>query len=284
MRTLVWQCGRHRFEIRERALVLGIVNVTPDSFSDGGRFFAPGAALAHARRLIAAGADLLDVGGESSRPGAQPVPAGEELRRVLPLVTALAAESAVPVSVDTTKAAVARRCLEAGAAVVNDITGLRGDPEMPAAAREFGAGVIVMHMKGTPATMQQDPTYEDVVAEVGAFFQERIDALTSAGLAAEQIALDPGIGFGKTREHNLQLLANLGAFRRFGRPLCLGVSRKRFLGDVLGRAVGEREAGSLAAVCHGMARGWVQIARVHDVAPARDAAVLYAAIAGHERP
>jgi dihydropteroate synthase len=225
MNPLLWHCRSRRFEIGERPLILGIVNVTPDSFSDGGRFFDTSTAIKHGLRLAAEGADLLDVGGESTRPGSEPVPTEEELRRVLPVVRELAKRTTVPISVDTSKAEVARQCLDAGAAVINDITGLRGDPEMSAVVAAAGAGVIVMHMQGTPATMQLAPRYDDVMREVGDFFAERLRTLAEAGIAPECVALDPGIGFGKTRDHNLTLLANLDEFRQHHRPICLGVSR-----------------------------------------------------------
>ncbi len=253
---------------------MGIVNVTPDSFSDGGKFASTQAAIAHGLDLIRQGADLLDIGGESTRPGAGPVPAEEELRRVLPVVETLSGK--VPVSVDTSKAEVARRCLAAGAAIVNDITALRGDPEMAETVR--GAGIILMHMQGTPATMQVDPRYGDVVAEIGAFLQARLQWAVDVGIAAERIVLDPGIGFGKTLAHNLEILARLDEFRRLGRPVCLGVSRKGFIGQVLGRPVEERQAGSLAAVCYAVCRSACQIVRVHDVRETRDAVALLAAI------
>jgi dihydropteroate synthase len=229
------------------------------------------------------GADLLDVGGESTRPGAAVVPAEQELQRVLPVVETLAARAGVPVSVDTSKAAVARACLERGAAVINDVTAL-GDPDMAAAVRDFGAGLVLMHMQGTPATMQLDPHYDDVVADIARFFRERLTQAEAAGIAPAQLVLDPGIGFGKTVEHNLELLARLDEFRALGRPLCLGVSRKGFLGQVLGRPVGERLAGALAVLCHTLARGAVQVVRVHDVAQTRDAVTLFAALEERREP
>jgi dihydropteroate synthase len=262
---------------------MGIVNVTPDSFSDGGRFLAHDAAVAHGLELVRQGADLLDVGGESSRPGALPVDAEEELARVLPVVRELAEKAGVPVSVDTTKAAVARACLEAGARVVNDVTALRGDAEMAAVVRDFGAGVILMHMRGTPETMQENPAYGDVVREVGDFLEERLQAAVEAGIAAGQVVLDPGIGFGKAVGHNLRLLARLGELGRRGRPVCLGVSRKGFLGAVLGRPLEERLAGSLAAACFGLAGG-AALLRVHDVAPTRDAVRLWQALQEADAP
>jgi dihydropteroate synthase len=257
------------------ALVMGIVNVTPDSFSDGGRFAAEGAAVAHGLELVRQGADLLDVGGESTRPGAEPVPLDEELRRVVPVVRELAARAGVPVSVDTSKAEVARQVLEAGAHVINDVTALLGDPDMAAVVRDFRAGVVLMHMQGTPATMQQAPTYADVVAEVTAFLEARLQAALDLGIAGERVVLDPGIGFGKTAGHNRELLARLDQLQRLGRPVCLGVSRKGFLGRLLGRSAEERLAGSLAAACFCLGRGTAQVLRVHDVAETRDAVTVY---------
>jgi dihydropteroate synthase len=257
---------------------MGIVNVTPDSFSDGGRFAATAAAVEHGLELVRQGADLLDIGGESTRPGATPVPLEEELRRVVPVVQKLAELTTVPLSVDTSKAAVARAALEAGAHIINDVTALRGDPEMPDVAAAFAAGVILMHMQGTPQTMQLNPTYEDVVAEVAGFLEARLRAVADQGIAGEQVVLDPGIGFGKTREHNIRLLAHLEELQKLGRPVCLGVSRKGFLGRLLDRPLDQRLAGSLAAACHAMGRHAAQILRVHDVAATRDAVVVYRAL------
>ena len=279
-----WRCRGRRFDLGSRPLVMGIVNVTPDSFSDGGRYADPSAAVEHGLRLVAEGADVLDVGGESTRPGSEPVPLDEELRRVVPVVAGLAKRTDVPVSVDTMKAEVARRCLDAGAAIVNDVTGLRGDPDMPAVCAATGAGVVVMHMQGTPQTMQLDPRYDDVVREVGGFFAERLNALAAVGIDREAIALDPGIGFGKTLDHNLALLANLAAFRRLGRPVCLGVSRKGLIGQITGRPRQERMAGTLAINCFAVAANSAHVLRVHDVAPTRDAALLYDAIVRHRTP
>jgi len=247
---------------------MGIVNVTPDSFSDGGRFLATDAAVRHGLRLRDEGADILDIGGESTRPGATPVPVDEELRRVVPVVTELAAKAGVPVSIDTMKAVVARRCVDAGAEIVNDVSGLR-DPEMVEVVATVGAAAIVMHMRGIPADMQDDPQYDDVAAEVGGFFEERLRALAESGIAAERIALDPGIGFGKRSRHNWELLSALPSYRRFGRPMSLGVSRKGFLGKQ--RPPAERLAAGLAVACHGIVTGGVQIIRTHDVAATRDA-------------
>ncbi|MBI1917626.1 MAG: dihydropteroate synthase [Planctomycetes bacterium] len=283
--SLTWQIRGHTFDLLGRALVMGIINVTPDSFSDGGHHASTDAAVAHALTLLDQGADLLDIGGESTRPGSQPIALEEELRRVVPVVEALVASGRlghVLLSVDTSKAEVARRCLETGAHIVNDVTALRGDADMAAVVRDFGAGLILMHMKGTPATMQQEAAYEDVVGEVFAFLQERLQATIDAGIAGPCVALDPGIGFGKNDEHNLTLLARLDRFRELGRPVCLGVSRKGFLGRLLGRPVMDRTAGSLAVVCHALARRAAQVLRVHEVAPTHDAVAVFAALAGRE--
>jgi dihydropteroate synthase len=282
MNPLRWQLPDRVLEFGRRPLVMGIVNVTPDSFSDGGQFLDPGSAVGHGLRLAAEGADILDVGGESTRPGAEPVPEAEELRRVAPVVAELANRSGVPVSVDTMKPAVARACLAAGAAIVNDVAGFR-DPDMIRVAAERRAGVVVMHMRGTPQTMQADPRYADVVREVGEFFEERLRVLGESGIPPDAVCLDPGIGFGKTQDHNLALLANLGAFARFGRPVCLGVSRKGVIGVICGRGRHERLAGSLAVASFAAARGQAHVLRVHDVAATRDAAVLLDAIDRHRR-
>jgi dihydropteroate synthase len=281
--SLTWQCRGHRFEIGTRPLVMGIVNVTPDSFSDGGRYLDPAAAVEHGLKLVAEGAEILDIGGESTRPGSQPVPLDEELRRVLPVVSGLAAKTNVPLSVDTNKAEVARQTLDAGASIINDVTGLRGDPDMPRVAAMYQAGVIVMHMQGTPATMQANPTYADVVREVREFFEERLQALKAAGIAEAAISFDPGIGFGKTQDHNLDLLANLDVFLPLNRPLVLGVSRKGTIGVIVDRPRPERMPGSIATACVAAARGGVHVIRAHDVGPTRDAVRMIDAIARHRR-
>ncbi|MFM1903689.1 MAG: hypothetical protein RLZZ440_1589, partial [Planctomycetota bacterium] len=249
-----WQLRTRRLELMHpggslrRPLVMGIVNVTPDSFSDGGRHADTDAAVAHGLALVAAGADLLDVGGESTRPFAEPVSVAEELGRVVEVVRRLAAESGVPVSIDTSKAAVAERALDLGAEIINDVTGLEGDPAMVALARDSAAGVCGMHMRGTPQTMQLDPRYDDVVAEIHDYLAGRRDALLAAGLPLERICLDPGIGFGKTHAHNLELMARAEAFLDLGCPILVGHSRKGFLGKLveesLGRPadVGDRDA------------------------------------------
>jgi dihydropteroate synthase len=274
-----WTTSRRTFTIT-RPLVMGIVNVTPDSFSDGGRFLATEAAVMHGVHLAEAGADILDVGGESTRPGATPVSADDELRRVVPVIEELARKVSVPLSVDTMKAGVARASLDAGAEIVNDVSGLR-DPAVVEIVKATGAAAVVMHMRGTPQTMQDNPVYDDVVAEVATYFEERLRALTGSGIDADRIALDPGIGFGKTTAHNWQLVAHLARFARLGRPVCLGVSRKGFLGKHLGRDVHERLAAGLAVACFGAVAGAVQIVRTHDVAEMRDAMLTLEQVRAH---
>jgi dihydropteroate synthase len=247
--------------------VMGVVNVTPDSFSDGGQFLDPARALAHAQALISAGADILDIGGESTRPGALPVSVAEEIGRVVPLIAAIRGESDIPISVDTMKPAVARVAIAAGAGIWNDVTALRHTPESAHLAAEFGCGVVLMHMQGKPRTMQQAPVYEDVVAEVCGFLMSAAEAAMSAGVARERIWLDPGIGFGKTLEHNLTLLAHLDAVAGLGFPVLLGVSRKSFLArlDPAAKDPAARLGGSLACALIGADAG-VAAVRVHDVA------------------
>lgn len=273
-----WNLPGHTIQIGRRPLVMGIVNCTPDSFSDGGLFFSTDAAVAHGLELARQGADLLDVGGESTRPGSTPVALHDELQRVIPVIESLTKLTNVPLSIDTSKAEVARASFAAGASIINDVTALTGDPQMPEIARTSGAGLILMHMQGTPATMQIAPHYDDVVGELGQYFEARLQFTDQLGIARERVALDPGIGFGKKVVHNLEILARLGELQRFGRPVCLGVSRKGLLGKLLDRPVHERLAGSLAAACYAMSRNAVQILRVHDVAATRDAVVLIEAI------
>lgn len=259
----VWRCGAHALALTS-PLVMGIVNVTPDSFSDGGTNFDPRAALESARAMLAAGADIIDVGGESTRPGAETVTPQQELARVLPVVRALA-ESGAVVSVDTRHPEVASACVASGAAVVNDISGF-SDPAMVALAASGDAGLVVMHMKGDPRTMQDAPRYDDVVAEVAAYLKAQALMLEAAGVARERIALDPGIGFGKTTAHNLELLRRLGEIAALGYPVLVGASRKRFIGEITGVAEPrERLAGSLAAALVAIDAG-AAILRVHDVA------------------
>lgn len=274
-----WQLARECWQLPPGGAVMGILNVTPDSFSDGGRYNGVEAAAAHARDMVQAGADMIDIGGESTRPGAAAVDAAEEMRRVLPVIEALrAAMPELRLSIDTRHAEVARAALQAGADVVNDITGL-ADPAMRAVCAEFPCGVVLMHMQGTPQTMQIAPHYDDVVAEVRAFFEERLALAQADGIAAERICLDPGIGFGKTVEHNLALIRGLEALRVQNLPLLMALSRKRFLGVLWGDAVAVRQASlptvvmSLLAAQHG-----ADLHRVHDVADLRCALALRAAV------
>jgi dihydropteroate synthase len=274
-----WRVVGRDLALGPRPLVMGVVNVTPDSFSDGGRFNRTETAVAHALNLAAEGADILDIGGESTRPGAEPVPADEELARVLPVVEALAGRTGAALSVDTSKAAVARECLRRGAHIINDVTALAGDPDMAAVVQGAGAGAILLHMQGTPATMQRAPHYDDVLDDLARFFEGRLRELAAVGLPRDRLGLDPGIGFGKKLEHNLEILARLGELQRFGLPVCLGVSRKGFIGGVLGgRPVGERLAGSLAVACYAAVKGTAQVVRVHDVRATRDALTMITAI------
>jgi len=260
--------------------IMGVVNVTPDSFSDGGRFLDAAAAVAHGLELEAQGAAILDVGGESTRPGALAVPAREERARVVPVIEGLvAAGTGAQISIDTSKAEVARAALAAGATLVNDVTALRAAPELAAIVADAGAGVCLMHMLGEPRTMQDDPRYDDVVAEVKAFLSERLEFAVAAGIAEQRIVLDPGIGFGKTLAHNLELLARLGEIAALGRPVLIGTSRKSFLGRLTGRQVDERLAATIATNVIAYERG-ARIFRVHDVAPVHDALTVAAATVG----
>ncbi len=257
--------------------IMGIVNATPDSFSDGGRFLEPEAAIAHALRLAGEGADLVDVGGESTRPGADPVPAAEELRRVLPVVAGLRARGfALPISIDTFKGAVARAAVAAGADLVNDVTGL-SDPELGAAVAEAGVPVVLQHTRGTPRDMAARAVYADVAAEVAAELEQALERADAAGIPRERIILDPGIGFAKTAAQNVELMARIGELRRLGRPLLVGPSRKRFIGAISGAEAGDRLPGTLAAVTACVLSG-VELLRVHDVAAARQAAAVTAAL------
>ena len=271
------RCRQFEFTFPRPALVMGIVNVTPDSFYDGGRFLDTRAAVAHALRLVKQGAEIVDVGGESTRPGAVPVAESEELRRVVPVIEELAGQVQVPISIDTVKPDVARAALAAGASIVNDVAAHREDDAMWRLAAETQAGYVCMHAQGTPQTMQVNPSYTDVVREVGEFFSERIRRLSGCGVGRDQIILDPGIGFGKSVEHNLQLLGAAQSFARFERPLLVGVSRKSFIGKLLGAELAARLPGALACACLGVAAG-VQIVRAHDVAETMQAIRMTEAI------
>jgi len=256
---------------------MGIVNVTPDSFSDGGRYLDAEAAVAHACDLVRQGADLLDVGAESTRPGSEPVEEAEEIRRLLPVVQEVCRRVTVPVSVDTMKSRVARLALEAGASIINDVSALRADPDMAGVVADMGAGLVLMHMQGTPRSMQRAPHYQDVVGEVRAFLAERAEAALARGVPRSHILLDPGIGFGKNLDHNLTLLARLPDLAELGYPLLVGVSRKGFIGQVLGRPVEERLMGTAGAVAAAV-MGGAQVIRVHDVAEMRDVVAVVEAI------
>lgn len=257
---------------------MGVVNVTPDSFSDGGLYLDPEAAIAHGRELAKAGAEILDVGGESTRPGAEPVPEAEELRRVVPVIRGLR-DLGCDISVDTSKSGVAEAALDAGAEIVNDVTALRGDPAMAALCADRECTVVLMHMRGEPRTMQDDPRYDDVVAEVKAFLAERLEVATAAGIAEERIWLDPGIGFGKSAAHNMELLRRLGELRELGRPLVVGTSRKSFIGKLDGSPAGDRLGGTIASSVLAAAEG-AEVLRVHDVAEMRQALSVAGAILG----
>jgi dihydropteroate synthase len=259
-------CRGKVLDLGSRTHVMGILNVTPDSFSDGGRYADAERALTHARDMAAAGADIIDIGGESTRPGAAPLSQEEELRRIIPLIERLSAELAVPISVDTYKSSVAKKAIGAGAAIVNDISGLRFSHDMANVVADSGVAVVIMHIKGTPRDMQQDPVYDDVVSEVMAYLEEGIEIAVKAGVDRDKILIYPGIGFGKTLEHNLMILNRLEEFRSLGRPILLGPSRKKFIGTVLGvPAPEQRVDGTAATVALGIERG-ARVVRVHDVA------------------
>ena len=280
--------SRSRWDARGREIVpaddpvpkvMGIVNLTPDSFSDGGTTYDPEAALAQAGRFAALGADLLDLGGESSRPEAEPVALPEELRRVIQVVEAIAATMTIPLSIDTTKAEVARQALKAGAVIINDITAMGADPEMTRVVADTGAGVVLMHMQGTPATMHKNPHYEDVVTEVYDFLARRVDWTVAQGIPRERIAVDPGIGFGKSSQHNLDILRSLRRFENLGCVILVGVSRKGFLGKLTGRPVGERASASAASSLAACLQG-ARVVRVHDVGPMVDMIKVWTAQRG----
>jgi len=282
-RATSWQLRQRLLELPLRPLVMGILNVTPDSFSDGGQFFSKEAAIDRAHALVADGADILDIGGESTRPYSEPVDEATELARVLPVIEAIRSHVLVPISIDTSKARVAREAIAAGAEIINDITALQGDAAMLDVALESAAGLCVMHMLGTPQTMQDDPVYDDVVADVTEFLRQRRAHLVEAGIDPARIALDPGIGFGKTNAHNLTLAANAWRLHELGSPLLVGHSRKAFIGKVLGDKLADRTAGTVG-VALALATQGVQIIRVHDVCAVRQALVLFEATGGIDPP
>lgn len=277
---VIWNAGKHRLDLEGRGMIMGILNVTPDSFSDGGQFDSLEAALVHAHEMIAEGADIIDVGGESTRPGAAPVGEEEELRRTVPVIEQLRAKWKGLISIDTTKASVAERAVAAGADIVNDISGLRGDERMAQVCRESSVGVVVMHMQGEPRTMQANPRYDDVVEDVRAFFQERFATLTAFGIAPEQLCFDPGIGFGKTLDHNLTLLAELPRLIVNERPLLIGLSRKRFMAKVLGTDSADPAEWSTVALTAATRAKGALIHRVHAVRENRDALRMMEAVLG----
>ncbi len=276
-RAMCWRLPRTHLEFGRRPLLMGIVNVTPDSFSDGGRYLDPQAAVEHALRLEAEGAAILDIGGESTRPYAQPVEAAEELRRVMPVIRELSQKTSLPISIDTHKAEVAREAIAAGAQIVNDVTALRGDSRMIEVLLETGAAVCLMHMQGTPQTMQDNPVYQNVVAEVAGFLEERLRIVQSAGVPRERVAIDPGIGFGKRLEHNLMLLREIDRFHSLGCAILVGHSRKRFIAELIGDFSADRLPGTVA-VALALARKGVQILRVHDVGAVAQALRVFEAV------
>lgn len=278
-----WHVGDEVWELGQTPLLMGIVNVTPDSFSDGGEYFDVGLAIEQSIRLVDEGANIIDVGGESTRPNATPVPLEEELRRVVPVVRELARQTKTPISIDTYKAEVARQCLANGAVIVNDISGLAFDSDMPRVCRDSNCGVIAMHIQGTPQTMQLAPRYVDVVTEVGDYFSKRLEALEAYGIARSRIVLDPGIGFGKSAEHNIELLSHISDLRSLGRPVLIGHSRKRFLKKILGREIEERNSGTIGVSLALAAQG-TDILRVHDVRATRDAILAWKTVLFKERP
>ncbi len=273
-----WKCRDQVLNLGGAPLVMGILNVTPDSFSDGGEHGTIDAAVAHGLRMLDEGADIIDVGGESTRPGADAVSEADERARVVPVIEELARQTDPVLSVDTSKAAVARDAVAAGAVIVNDVTALAGDPDMPALAARAGVGVVLMHMRGTPRTMQSDPVYADVVSEVREYLKARVQAAVAAGVARECVAVDPGIGFGKTAAHNVALLARVAELSEDA-PLVVGLSRKSFLGHLTGRDVGDRLAAGLAALACCVMRG-AHVMRVHDVKASRDASRVAAVLSG----
>ena len=278
-RLINWTCGRRSLLLGDVTRLMGIVNVTPDSFSDGGLWLDAGSAVEHALQLADDGADILDIGGESTRPGSEPVTLVEELRRVLAVIDRLRPQTDKLISIDTTKAEVAREAIEAGADIVNDISGLTLDPQMIEVCAQSGCGVVCMHMQGTPQTMQAEPHYDDCVTEVADFLARRLITLEAAGISAHRVVTDPGIGFGKTAQHNIELLSNIERLRSLGRPVLIGHSRKRFLSKVLGRSVEDRSAGTLGVAIAVAAQG-ADILRVHDVRETRDALLAWHAVTG----
>lgn len=277
-----WKCRDRVLGIGERPLIMGVLNVTPDSFSDGGRYFDKESAVARGIEMAEDGADIIDIGGESTRPGASGVGIEDELDRVIPVIEELSSKTDAIISIDTMKTSVARYAIESGARIINDVSALTHDPKMLEVARGSGAGVILMHMKGSPRTMQKDPKYDDVVTEVAHYLNRRVQEVLKKGLDRNTLAVDPGIGFGKTVEHNLKLLANLDVLGAYGLPVVVGVSRKSLLGKLTGREVEDRLAGSLAALVFCVFNG-ADVIRVHDVKESCDSARIAAVLNQEKR-
>ncbi len=271
------RCGKYRLDFGKKPYIMGILNITPDSFSDSGHYLNIDSAVECAKRMAEEGADIIDIGGESSRPGAEPVPLEVELERVIPVIKRLSNKICIPISIDTYKAKVAKEALKAGASIINDISGLRFDPLMAKVAKEAGCPVIIMHMKGTPRNMQKRPVYKDVVKEITAFFKERIAFAVENGIKKNKIIIDPGIGFGKTVRHNLEIIKRLSEFRKLGVSILIGPSRKSFIGRILNATVDKRIEGTAAVVAIGIANG-ANIVRVHDVKEMVDVAKIADAV------
>ncbi len=278
-RATYWQLRTRRLQFGKTPALMGILNVTPDSFSDGGKYYSPSQAVEQALRLEDAGADILDIGGESTRPYSQPVAAEDELRRVLPVIESIAKRVGVPISIDTSKASVAAAAIELGAEIINDVTGLEGDTEMIALAARTQVGVCAMHMRGTPQTMQDSPEYDDIIQEIGDYLRARDIALQANGISADRICLDPGIGFGKTHEHNIQLASSCTTFVESGRPILVGHSRKGFIGKILDDNATSRVIGSVG-ISLALARQGVQVLRIHDVEATRQGLTCFVACGG----
>ena len=278
-----WHLKTKTLSLTNRPALMAIVNVTPDSFSDGGKFHSVDRAVEHAMQLVVDGADILDIGGESTRPYSEPVSESEELDRVVSVIERLVKETEIPISIDTSKAAVAKAALAAGAEIINDVTGLEGDPEMVSIAVETGAGVCAMHMQGTPQTMQDNPQYVDVVIEIVEYLRQRKDALLAAGIEARKICLDPGIGFGKTHDHNIELLNRAEEFHVLESPILIGHSRKGFIGKLIGNKECERDSGTLAITLMMASKG-MHIVRIHEIAAARRALSVWRGIIDRDSP
>jgi dihydropteroate synthase len=282
MAARIIKCGNYSLELGKRTLIMGIINVTPDSFSDGGKFFDPKVAISHAKSLVSQGADIIDVGGESTRPGSESVTMDEEIRRVIPVIEGIFDEIKVPISIDTCKSEVAKAALDAGACIINDISAARSDPKIANVAAESSSLLILMHMQGTPKDMQKNPQYGDVMGDIKEFLRERLDFALSKGVPKENIIIDPGIGFGKTLEHNYEIIRRLGELKDLNLPILIGTSRKSFIGNTLELDVNERLEGTLATITMSIING-ADIIRVHDVKEAVRTAKMTDAIYREKR-